>query len=86
MEIVPCWYSTLIYIFVEKNNINIYIYVMGFTMLRLKDELGGKRRTKAGFDGEEEIRWNRHTRDHVFENKSLVFKFLPLRCSERVPI
>lgn len=48
-------------------------------MLRLvEEELGGERRVEASSDGEEEIWWDLHSRNHVLEDKSLVFKFLPL--------
>lgn len=52
-------------------------------VLRLvKDEVGGERGVQASFDGEEEIRRDGHTRHYVLEDQSLMFKFLPLRCSE----
>ena len=39
----------------------------------------------ASFEGEEEIRRDGDSRNHVLVDKSLVLKLLPLRWSERKP-
>lgn len=52
----------------------------------LMGEKLGRRVIVASLNSEEKIRRDGDTRSHVLENKSLVFKLLPLRRSERVPV
>lgn len=53
------------------------------TVVRLvENELWRKGRIHASSDSIKKIRWNRHSRNHVLVNKSLMFKFLPLICCE----
>lgn len=55
-------------------------------MVRLvDDELCGKGRIQTPSHGIEKISRNRHSRDHILVNKSLMFKFFPLICCERKP-
>lgn len=43
-------------------------------------------RVQASFDSADEIRWDWHSWHYVFEDKSLMFKLLPLWCCERRPV
>lgn len=55
------------------------------TLRLVEQEFGGDRGIQASSDSVKKIRRDGHPRNNVFEDKSLVLKFLPLRCSERKP-
>lgn len=55
------------------------------TLRLVEQEFGGDRGIQASSDSVKKIRRDGHPRNNVFEDKSLVLQFLPLRCSEWKP-